>query len=230
MASVEAIRLGFTERAGEGCNKVLITEQLMDSNPLFLTGNTDTVYVMGVLDLKKDGAIVVEVPPDCGPGTVDDAFFRFVIDMGRPGLDKGAGGKYLILPPDYTGKLNPPAGGMEAVVDGQKFFVAKSTSWVNVLFLRGFCSPDGKTDAPNAMFKNGLKIYPLAKADNPPKMEFLNASKAPANTIHANSYEFYEELHTVIEREPLSMLEPELRGLFASIGIQKGKLFKPDRG
>jgi hypothetical protein len=36
----------------------------------------------------------------CGPGTIDDAFFRFVVDMGAPGPDRGAGGKCLILPPD----------------------------------------------------------------------------------------------------------------------------------
>jgi hypothetical protein len=56
----------------------------MDSNPLFLTGNTDTVYCMVFLDLEADGPTVVEIPPGCGPGTVDDAFFRFVIDMGAP--------------------------------------------------------------------------------------------------------------------------------------------------
>jgi hypothetical protein len=37
-------------------------------------------------------AVVVELPPKCGPGTVDDAFFRFVVDMCAPGLDRGAGG------------------------------------------------------------------------------------------------------------------------------------------
>jgi len=38
----------------------------------------------------------------------------------------------------------------------------------------------------------------------------------------------FEELHTVIDREPIEMLEPQLRGLFSSIGIQKGKPFAPD--
>ena len=61
----------------------------MDSNPLFLTGNTDTVYVSGILDLATHGPIVVEVPPRCGPGTVNDAFFRFVIDMGGQGPTEG---------------------------------------------------------------------------------------------------------------------------------------------
>ena len=59
-------------------------------------------------------------------------------------------------------------------------------------------------------------------------MEFINASGKEYNTTHANTFEFYEELHTVIEREPIEMLDPELRGLFASIGIQKGKPFAPD--
>ena len=225
--SVEGIRLGSIDVGADASNKVIILDQLMDSNPLFLTGNTDTVYVMSMLDLKKDGPTVVEVPPGSGPGTVNDAFFRFVVDMGGPGPDRGKGAKYLILPPDYTGPLKGAIGGAEETLNGQKYFVSKSTSYVNWLILRGFLV-DGKTDAATAMYKNGLKVFPLAQAKNPPKMEFISGSKKAFNTIHANDFEFYEELHTVIDREPLAMLEPELRGLFASIGIQKGKPFAPD--
>ena len=229
-ASMEAIRRGLLALGADSSSKVIITEQLLDSNPILLTGNTDTVYAFAMLDLKKDGATVIEIPPKCGPGTVDDAYFRFVVDMGVPGPDRGAGGKYLILPPDYQGELNPPVGGMEAEVDGQKYFVAKSTSYVNFIALRGFLV-DGKTDAAVAMFKGGLKIYPLAMvnaASTPPAMSFINGSKTTVNTIHANNFEFYEELHAVIAREPVAMLDPELRGLFAAIGIQKGKPFAPD--
>jgi hypothetical protein len=147
--------------------------------------------------------------------------------MGIPGPDRGKGGKYLILPPDYKGDLDPPVGGKESEVQGQKYFVSKSTSYVNWLILRGFLV-DGKPDAAAASFKAGLKIYPLANASKPPKMVFIDGSGKSFNTIHANDYDFYEELHTVIEREPISMLDPELRGLFASIGIEKGKPFAPD--
>ena len=59
-------------------------------------------------------------------------------------------------------------------------------------------------------------------------MEFISGGKKSYSTIHANNYEFYEELHTVIDREPVSMLDPELRGLIAAIGIQKSKPFEPD--
>jgi hypothetical protein len=65
-------------------------------------------------------------------------------------------------------------------------------------------------------------------AANPPAMEFISGSGKSFNTIHANNFEFFEELHNVIEREPIEMLDPEMRGLFASIGIEKGKPFDPD--
>lgn len=225
--SIEGLRLGAIDMGADAANKAVIFDKLLDSSPLFLTGNTDTVYCMVFLDLDRDGATVVEVPADCGPGTVNDAYFRFVTDMGIPGPDRGAGGKYLILPPEYDGPMNPPVGGMEATVEGEKYFVSKSTSYVNFLILRGFLV-DGKPDAATAMFKKGLKVYPLAQKNTPPAMEFISGSGVPFNTIHANDFDFYEELHTVIDREPISMLDPELRGIFASIGIQKGKPFEPD--
>jgi hypothetical protein len=219
--SMEGIRLGAIETGATKSNHALLFDQLMDSNPLYLTGNTDTVYCMVFLDLEADGPTVVEIPPGCGPGTVDDAFFRFVTDMGGPGPDQGKGGKYLIVPPGYEGELPKDK------KDGGEYFVAHSTSYVNWVPLRGFLV-DGKTDAAVKMFKEGFSVYPLSKAANPPKMEFISASKLPINTVHANNFEFYEELDHVIQKEPLDFLDPELRGLAASIGIVKGKKFAPD--
>ncbi len=224
--SIEGIRLGMVEMKATRSNHVLLLDRLMDSDPLFLTGNTDTVYASVILDLQKDGPTVVEIPPKCGPGTVNDAFFRFVTDMGIPGPDKGKGGYYLILPPDYTGDLDPPVGGMEAAVNGRRYFVSKSTSYTNWLILRGFLV-DGKPDASVAMFKQGLKVYPLSKAKNPPTMQFISGSGKAFNTIHANTYEFYKELWHVLQKEPIGFLDPELRGLAAAVGIQKGKPFMP---
>ncbi|UCG67777.1 MAG: DUF1254 domain-containing protein, partial [Deltaproteobacteria bacterium] len=143
--SIEGLRLGLASIGAKNSSQVVIFDRLMDSKPLFLTGNTSTVYAVPFLDLKKDGPTVVEIPAGAGPGTVNDAYFRFVIDMGAPGPDKGKGGKYLILPPDYKGDLEGPIGGKEQVVNGQKYFVAKSPSYVNWVALRGFLI-DGKPD------------------------------------------------------------------------------------
>ena len=59
-------------------------------------------------------------------------------------------------------------------------------------------------------------------------MQFINGSGKAFNTVHANNFEFYNELATVIAREPVDFIEPELRGLAASIGIRKDKPFAPD--
>jgi hypothetical protein len=151
-ASLEAIRRSQAVAGKTQSNYAVIMDDLMDSNPLFLTGNTDTVYLSIILDLEADGPTVIEVPPGTGPGTVNDAFFRFVVDTGPPGPDAGKGGKYLILPPDYDGDLDPPVGGMEAEVDGETYFVAKSPSWVNWYIARGFLKgrSSGQRHRPHA--------------------------------------------------------------------------------
>jgi hypothetical protein len=214
-ASLEAMRAGMTDLGIVACHQVGLMDELMNSTPLFLTGNTDTVYASVVLDLERDGPTVVEVPPGCGPGTVNDAWFRFVVDMGAPGPDRGQGGTYLILPPDHTGDV--PEG----------YFVARSTSYVNWLILRGLLV-DGKPDAAAESFRSGLRVYPLAAADDPPTMEFVSGGGASYNTIHANDVEFYDEVAAVIEREPIGVIDPETRGLLAAIGIRKGRPFDPD--
>ena len=214
-ASMEAIRIGLTELGATASNVCVLFDELMDSNPLFLTGNTDTVYALALLDLQRDGPTVVEIPPGCGPGTVDDAWFRFVIDMGAPGPDRGQGGKYLILPPDHEGEV--PEG----------YFSVTSPSYVNGLILRGFLV-DGKPDAAAAMFRDGLRVYPLSAAAAPPAMEFLSASGKTFNTIHANDERIFRELHAVIDREHSGVIDPETRGILSSIGIRKGEPFAPD--
>src|SRR4051794_29910907 len=87
---------------------------------------------------------------------------------------------------------------------------------------------DGSPAAASQMFRNGVKIYPLDRRDDPPAMEFINKSTETFNTIHANNIEFYDEIHTVIDREPVEVLDPETRGLLAAIGIRKGQPFEPD--
>lgn len=214
-ASIEGLRRGLAEVGVDEAHHIAVFDQLADSNSLFLTGNTDTVYAIGFLDLERDGPTVVEVPPGAGPGTVNDAFFRFVIDMGAPGPDRGQGGKYLIVHEDYDGEI--PEG----------YFVARSPTYVNWLVLRGFLV-DGKPEAASRMWREHLKSYPLAEVANPPEMKFVNTTGKVFNTIHANTYKFYEELHAVIDREPVDFVEPQLLGIAAAIGIQKGKPFAPD--
>ena len=92
-ASAYAIRKGFHSIGAED-NTVVIFSELMDSKSLFLTANADTVYFLAVVDLTK-GPMVVEQPPKA-LGTINDMWFRWVIDFGFPGPDRGEGGKISV--------------------------------------------------------------------------------------------------------------------------------------
>ncbi len=202
------------ESAGVKPHDIGIFEDLMDARSLFLTANSTTVYITTVFDLSK-GPVVLEAPAGV-LGPIDDAFFRFVTDVGVTGPDKGKGGKYLLVPPGYKGKL-PKSG----------YFVVHSKTYTNWLLMRAFVK-NGDRAATVRAVKKALRVYPLSQADNPPRQKFVNLSGKRFNTIHANDYKFYEELNAVVQLEPADAFNPELVGLFAAIGIKKGKPFQPD--
>ncbi len=200
-------------QAGVKPGEVGITETLLDARSLLLTPNTTTIYIFAQIDLS-DGPVVMEAPPQM-LGLVNDAAFEYVIDVGQAGPDKGKGGKFLFVPPGYKGDI--PEG----------YFVAKSKTYNLWVALRASVE-DGDTATPVKSVKKHLNIYPLSKADNPPAETFHNLSGKQFNTIHANNFEFYEELNAVIQKEPADAFPAELVGTFASIGIKKGEPFKPD--
>ena len=212
-ASVYRLRASSAEIGADKANKVLISAQLLNSKSLYLTANTSTLYVHWFLDTEIDGPTVIEIPPGM-LGLIDDSWFRYVEDLGVIGPDKGKGGKYLVLPPGYKGDV--PSG---------YFVVRPKTFWTWGL-VRG-STAKGLKAAVKSM-KSEFKIYSLAKAGNPPKTEFIDMSDKSYNTISPNDFSFYEDLNQVIQKEPIDSLDPETRGLVASIGIVKGKPFKPD--
>jgi hypothetical protein len=93
--------------------------------------------------------------------------------------------------------------------------------------MRGYVKKGAKE--ATGRIKGNLKVYPLAKKDNPPKTVFTNMSGlAEYKTIPPNDFSFYESLNNLIQEEPLDFLDPETRGLIAAIGIVKGQPFNPD--
>jgi len=231
--SIHALRKGMQD-LGVKDNEVLVFSQLMDAKSLFLTANADTIYVMGSLDLSK-GPVVIETPPQF-LGAVQDAWFRWVIDLGVPGPDRGEGGKYLFLPPDYTGPV--PEGG---------FAVARARTNTIVWFGRSFLANHNDPKPVVETIRKFTKVYPyqaggvgtpmaaflagqarLAAVTAPAATVFHEGSGKVMNTIPPSDWTFYEMLNEVVQREPATSLDAELMGPIAAIGIVKGKPFAPD--
>jgi hypothetical protein len=212
-ASAEALRTGWGSQGADNNQTVLIMENLMDSKSLYLTPNTESIYSMMWLD-TSNGPLVIETAPNV-LGIIDDHWFKYVADFGNAGPDKGKGGKYLLLPPEYSGEV--PEG----------YIVLRSATYGNLSFWRGFLD-NGSTKTAVENTKKFHKVYLLSEARNPPPMKFINVSGKAFNTIHANDFHFYEEVNAIVQYEPNEALNPETLGLLAAIGIEKGKKFAPD--
>ncbi len=233
--SVFAIRKGFRD-AGVADGDVLIFSELMDSRSLFLTANADTVYFWSFHDLAQ-GPLVVETPSET-LGIFNDMWFRWVSDFGLPGADRGQGGTYLLVGPEYDGPL--PEGG---------FYVRHSRTNGVTLIGRAFINENpGDDPAPSAnRIKEQLKVYPYApggigssigayltgkgligKPEAPQSPRFVEGTGLVMNTVPPNDFGHLEFLDRLVQEEPAETLDPELAGQFGAIGIVKGEKFTPD--
>jgi hypothetical protein len=186
---------------------------------LGFTLNSDTPYSGSVLDLRRDGPIVIELPPGPLVGLVDDHHQRWVTDLGLPGRDAGKGGKYLILPPEYDCEI-PDAG----------YFIACSET--NIVFCALRALPlDGDVEAAKRLLSS-VSIHPLAQDRDSPPYEFIDWSEEAIDCTclaWEDNIEFWRALHRVIDSEPaIEELRPML-GMLAELGIEAGKPFAPDR-
>jgi hypothetical protein len=211
--SIYSVLAGLAAQGADKPNKIALFGELLDSQTLVVTANTSTLYAYSGTDLAHDGPTVIEVPPGM-LGFLDDAWQRFVGDIGVTGPDKGKGGKYVVLPPGYQGK----------VPDG--YFLLKPPTNKNFLFLRGSIKNGLKPAIEN--ITSGLRVYPLKDAAKPTPTQFVNMSGKAFSTLFPNDLGYYQRLNNIIQEEPIDAIEPAQRGAIAAIGIVKGKPFAPD--
>jgi hypothetical protein len=135
--NIYGMKEGSEKVFGEGYNVLPIFKDRLNAKTLITTPNSDVIYALGYLDLKKDGPIVIGVPPGL-QGILDDFWQRPICsegpiegkvwcgDVGLPGPDAGKGAKYLLLPPDYD---------YEALPRG--YFPYRSKTYGVLVFWRG---------------------------------------------------------------------------------------------
>jgi hypothetical protein len=144
---------------------LLYWSRLLDWKTQTLTPNTDVIYFTPYFDTKEVGPIVLEIPPaDDGAivGHIMDAWQMPLEDMGVAGIDQGKGGKYLILPPNYS----------EQVPEG--YIVLPSLTYRGYALIRSILRSGSEEDLAKAIeYGKRMKIYPLSQAQNPSPPTFM---------------------------------------------------------
>jgi hypothetical protein len=219
------MKFGSEKVFGAGYNILPVWKKRLDAKTLVTTPNSDVIYAMSYLDLGKDGPMVFEAAPGLqgilldfwqrpipGPTIDGHAFFG---DVGLPGPDGGKGGKFVILPPDYTGP----------VPDGH--FVYRSGTNNVFVFLRSFYQdPNNLKPAVDVM--EATKIYPLGGQASAKPMQFPDASGVPANMLPVSNAGAFVQLKALVDSESPQLADPDWRGMLVAIGIVQGQPFNPD--
>jgi hypothetical protein len=207
---------------GAGYDVLPIWKKRLDAKTLVTTPNSDVIYAMSYVDLGKDGPLVFEAPPQLQgilldfwqrPIPVDGG--KYFGDIGFFGPDEGKGGKFLLLPPGYTGAVPKDC------------FVYRSGTNNVFIFLRSFYQ-DAHDLKPAVALVERSRIYPLDGKATARLMTFPDASGVPANMLPVSDGNAFAQLKQLVDSEGAGLGGPDWLGVLAAIGIVKGKPFNSD--
>jgi len=200
-------------------NQIVYWSGLLDWRNQTLTPNPDVIYLMAFYN-TKDGPVVIEIPP-AGDGVINgsimDPWQAALEDVGPAGVDKGAGGKYLILPPGY--KENVSGG----------YITLPSANYQGYALLRSILRSGSDADVKAAVaYGKRIKLYPFSPAANPPATVFIDALGSVYDSTIPYDFRFFQSLDRFVQQEPWLTRDKAMIDQLKSIGIEKGKPFDPD--
>ena len=201
-------------------NQIVFWSGFSDWKNQTLTPNPDVIYFKPFINTKDVGPVVLEIPPAAAgsiTGTIMDCWQAVLEDVGPAGVDKGKGGKYLILPPDYKG----------TVPDG--FIALPSGNYQGYALLRSILKSGSDADMAKAIaYGKRIKLYPLSQAANPPPTMFVDAINVVFDSTIPYDLRFFQSLDRMVQAEPWLPRDKVMIDMLKSIGIEKGKPFNPE--
>ncbi|MBA8840887.1 DUF1254 domain-containing protein [Ochrobactrum sp. RH2CCR150] len=221
MPAVNAdLMLQAFQKAGGGPNQIAYWSRLPSWKNQTLTPNPDTVYLMPFFDTSKAGPIILEIPPaDTGSLTanIDNLWQVALEDAGPSGADKGKGGKYLILPPGYSKKV--PKG----------YIPLRSDTYAGYALIRSTPKSGSDADVAKAVaYGKRVKLYPLASAARPEETKYVDVIDTLFDATIPYDLNYFQSLDRVIQSEPWLERDRAMIDIVRSLGIEKGKQFRPD--
>jgi hypothetical protein len=200
-------------------NQIVYWSHLPSWTNQTLTPNPDAIYLMPFINTKEE-PMVLEIPPaDEGSltGSIDDCWQTAVADVGPAGVDKGKGGKYVILPPDRKFKL--PDGYIPLTPD----------TFESYALLRSILKSGSDADVAKAVaYGKRIKLYPLSKAANPPETKFVDVVDEVFDSTIPYNIRFFMSLSRIVQAEPWLERDKAMIDSLKTLGIEKGKGFEPN--
>jgi hypothetical protein len=217
--AIHRLREGFMDVPGVDNNVIVAYSTPAISKHKAITSNAATPYITAYTDLR-DGPVVLNLPAVSEKaslyGQVVDAWQSTIADVGPAGLDKGKGGKYLFLPPNYQGDVP------------QGYFVVQSTTNRISLVFRSVRSVKG-TDKDAYQYTQTMEMYYLKDEAKTDKTKFVDGSAYPLYTLPRYDISALEDIHNIINVEPAKRRDMVMYGMLKTIGIEAGKPFAPKK-
>jgi hypothetical protein len=207
-------------RSNAAFNQIVYWSRLPDWKNQTLTPNPDAIYLMPFFNTKDAGPIVLEIPSADGGvinGSVMDCWQTAIEDVGPAGVDKGKGGKYVILPPNFR----------DQAPDG--FIPMHSGNYQGYALLRSILKSGSDSDVAKAVaYGKRIKLYRLSQAANPPATVFVDVVDSLFDSTIPYDLRFFQSLDRMVQYEPWLTRDKVMIDRLKSVGIEKGKPFKPD--
>lgn len=207
-------------KAGAQENEIVYWSRPVDWRNQTLTPNPDAIYLMTFFN-TRNGPVVIDIPPAGEDGSftanIDDVWQMPLEDAGPSGADKGAGGKYLLLPPGYAG--GAPSG----------YIALPMLTYSGYALIRSALKSHADADVAKAVaYGKRLKVYALKDADSPPSTRFTDAADVLFDSTIPYDMRFFQSLHRIVQDEPRLERDKALIDSLQMLGIEKGKPFVPD--
>jgi hypothetical protein len=190
---------------------VLLFQTLADKAGM-LTPNITTLYAFSFWDMARQGPVVIEVPAGATAGGILDIWQQPISDTGQTGPDKGAGGKYLVLPPG-----NPD-------VDAPGYIVVRATSNQLWFGTRGLDPDKAKAEA----IVRQHRIYGWNQRAAPPVTAYSVVGGRSWTSAQPADLNYWRLLAELYADEPVAARDRTMFGFLTGLGIVPGKPFAPD--
>jgi hypothetical protein len=211
MVGFHGLHLAQRDQLGIKDGEISMFFNLQDKSGM-LTPNITTLYAFSFWDFNKQGAFVIDAPAGLIAGGLLDLWQQPITDIGQTGPDKGAGGKYLFLPP----------GSKMVAAPGYRVYISPT---VQVWFGARALDPDIKI-AEETIRK--FKIYSWNDRTKATVTNFVPVNGRTWTSAQPTNIDYFKMVAEAIEPEPVQTRDRVIYGMMASLGMEKGKAFQPD--